>query len=289
MPVILGPTRRQWLKMAAGGACALAANAKDRTSRWALLSDTHVSAERDGEVRGFRPFDNIRNCVAKIESMPLDGCLIAGDLARLQGTPGDYLQLKSAIEPLTRNLPVAFCMGNHDDRDNFITAFAASEIGQVQRVGGKHIVVVERTPVRMVLLDSLIVTNETPGYLGKAQRTWLEKHLESTDATPTLLIVHHTLDDEDSSLLDSDRLLRIAAKYPKVKAIFYGHSHRYGYGSYEGVHLINLPAVGYNFSDNQPVGWVESTFSSSGAELTLRAIGGNTAENGKTRSLQWRT
>jgi len=76
--------------------------------------------------------------------------------------------------------------------------------------------------------------------------------------------------------------------YPQVKAIFYGHSHRWEIGERDGIRLINLPAVGYNFSDNQPVGWVDARFDPTGADLTLRAFGGNLAGNGKLTRLDWR-
>jgi 3',5'-cyclic AMP phosphodiesterase CpdA len=296
MPLLTLPSRRDWLRSAAGAFAAVAAHrlnaaesSKPRTSRWSMVSDTHISAEREAEFRGFRTYQNLTQAVEKIASARPDGCIISGDLARLQGTPGDYVQLKAVLSPLQDKVPVGFCLGNHDDRENFNTAFGPPLTGAPQQVKGKNVLIIERAPVRFILLDSLIVANETPGFLGKAQRTWLDKYLEISDNTPTLLAVHHTLDDEDGSLLDSDRLLRIAAKHRKVKAIFYGHSHRYGYDTYEGVHLVNVPATGYNFNERQPVGWLDANFASEGVELTLQAIGGNTADHGKSRSLLWRT
>jgi hypothetical protein len=55
------------------------------------------------------------------------------------------------------------------------------------------------------------------------------------------------------------------------------------------MHLVNLPAAGYNFVDGEPVGWVRAMMSTEGAELTLRAIGGNQEVHGKMRSLAWRS
>jgi hypothetical protein len=51
--------------------------------------------------------------------------------------------------------------------------------------------------------------------------------------------------------------------------------------------LVNLPAVGYNFRDEEPVGWVEARFHSKGADLKLRALAGNRADDGKVTSLPW--
>jgi 3',5'-cyclic AMP phosphodiesterase CpdA len=150
------------------------------------------------------------------------------------------------------------------------------------------VAVIDQPPVRFVILDSLIRPNETPGLLGQSQRLWLDEFLVRSGNTPTLLFVHHTLGDDDGSLLDADRFLRIASKHACVKAVFYGHSHVYRYDTLEGMHLVNVPAVGYNFRDNQPVGWLEAAITAEGADLKLNAIGGNTEAHAKTRSLGWR-
>jgi Icc protein len=95
--------------------------------------------------------------------------------------------------------------------------------------------------------------------------------------------------DGDGDLLDVLRLFPIIKPVRKVKAIVFGHSHVYGYSQFEDIHLINLPAVGYNFSDAQPVGWVEACLRSDGGDFTLRAAGGNKDEDGQTTKLTWRS
>ena len=45
-------------------------------------------------------------------------------------------------------------------------------------------IAVDAGPVRFLILDSLMLTNETPGLLGKAQRTWLENHLRTPTTDP---------------------------------------------------------------------------------------------------------
>jgi hypothetical protein len=58
-------------------------------------------------------------------------------------------------------------------------------------------------------------------------------------------------------------------------------------GSRDGLPIVGLPALGYNFDDAQPVGWVDARFGPDGAALTLRAVAGNRAEDGKTTRLRW--
>ena len=53
------------------------------------------------------------------------------------------------------------------------------------------------------------------------------------------------------------------------------------------MHVVGLPALGYNFDDAQPVGWVEARFRPDGVSLTLRAVAGNRADDGQTSFLEW--
>ena len=287
MPFVL--SRRRLLQAGAAILAAPHARPQSRSTRWALLSDTHIAADPHNEYRGFRPYDNLKKAVALVERFAPEGALIDGDLARLEGQPGDYASLQSLIAPLSARCPVGMSLGNHDHRANFLAGIKSPAAAKSQAIGNRYVAVIEHPPVRFVLLDSLIRANETPGLLGKAQRTWLDGYLASAGGTPTFLFVHHTLDDEDGSLLDADRFLRIAARHRNVKAVFYGHSHRYHYDTVEGMHLVNLPAVGYNFRDSEPVGWVEATFTAEGADLKLNAFAGNTEGHEKTHSLSWRT
>jgi Icc protein len=261
-------------------------NAKE--THWAFLSDTHIPADVENNYRGFYPYRNLKKIVPEIASASPEGVVITGDLARLTGQPGDYANLKKLLNPLVEKTPVFLALGNHDNRNNFIKAFAETP-GEKQPVKGKHVVVVDKGPVRLILLDSLFSTNNAAGLLGKAQRLWLEAYLKKCDDKPIILCFHHTMGDGDGDLLDVLRLFPIIKPARKVKAIVFGHSHVYEYSQFEDIHLINLPAVGYNFNDAQPVGWVEARLRSDGGDFTLHAAGGNKDDDGKTTKLIWRS
>lgn len=290
MPLLTNAlTRRSLLQsLGAGIVCTLGAEAQNAAVRWALLSDTHLSADMANAYRGFRPFENLSKVLPEVTAWKPEGLLIDGDLARLEGLAADYERLKSMLEPLMAKTPSGFTMGNHDDRKNFLASFGGPGKGAAQPVKDKHVIVIEAGAVRFILLDSLFEVNVVAGLLGKTQRDWLATYLGGGDQKPTLIFLHHTLDDRDSSLMDADRFLGTVSKHPQVKAVFYGHSHRYAYDTLNGMHLVNLPAVGYNFTDDQPVGWVQALVTKDGADLTLRSIGGNQEANGKIRSLAWR-
>jgi len=252
----------------------------------ALLSDTHVPADKTEACRGFRPYDNLAKAVAQVAAASPQGVLINGDAARLTGQVADYQALRELLKPLSQQTPIYIGLGNHDNRKNFFDVFGKST-GVEQTIAGKHTLVVETPPVRILILDSLLYVNKVAGLLGKAQRTWLANYLGHADPRPTVLAFHHTLGDGDGDLLDIDRLYQIVEPHQHVKAIFYGHSHHYGVSRRGNLHLINLPAVGYNFNDQEPVGWVAANFTKDGVSLTLHAIGGNQADHGKTRTISW--
>ncbi len=287
MPILTVPTftRRQFGFSVVPLAASLLKGASAST-RWALLSDTHIPADSANEYRGFRPVENLKKTIPGIQAFNPDAALVCGDIARLMGLSEDYQAFRDIFQPVLEKTPVAFALGNHDDRKNFLTSFGKQN--GAQTVPNRHVLVIEGPVVRVVVLDSLIKANETPGFLGKTQRTWLRDYLNSASDTPTLVFLHHTLDDSDGSLHDAPRLMELLRPIRKVKAIFYGHSHVYRFDTEEGLHLINLPAVGYNFSETQPVGWVESVLTREGGEFTLRACGGSKDRDGKTTSVQWR-
>ncbi|HCO93443.1 MAG TPA: hypothetical protein DIU00_05745 [Phycisphaerales bacterium] len=261
--------------------------ADEKKTRLALLADTHIPEDVENNYRGFYPYRNLEKIVPELVSNSPDGVLIAGDLARLTGQPGDYANLKKLLNPVAEKTPVFMALGNHDNRQNFLKVFNDTP-GEKPDLKGKHIVVVKKGATRAIMLDSLLYTNKVPGLLGKAQRQWLENYLKECDETPTILCFHHTLTDNDGDLLDVPRLFSMIAPIRKVKAIVYGHSHVYGFSEFEGIHLINLPAVGYNFNDNDPVGWVEARLGSRGGDFVLHAAGGNLEKDGGLTKLAWR-
>jgi Icc protein len=252
----------------------------------ALLSDTHIPADAANEFRGFRPVANLKQIVPEVAASQPDVAIINGDAARLTGEKDDYLALKGLLAPIATQTPIYIGLGNHDDRANFFDVFTRDGTAP-KLVKGKHVAVIERPGVRILVLDSLLYVDRVAGLLGKSQRDWLAQFLASSDDRPHVLFVHHTLGDGDGDLLDVDRLFHILEPHRKVKAIFFGHSHVYSFDRRRHIHLVNLPAVGYNFADNQPVGWVQARFAAAGVALTLHAVGGMRDEDGVTTSIAW--
>ncbi len=289
--------RRRFLKQISVGAAlvvvGLSTKAEDPAAaekpfHLAVLSDTHIPADAKYENRKFLPWQNLETVVTQVREARPDAVIHCGDMARLTGEVEDYQAIKNLLAPLAEQSPVFLGLGNHDNRANFLKSLN-QDSPEDQGVTDKHVLLVDRPAVRLILLDSLLHTNVTPGFLGKGQRNWLDGFLKKSDDKPTVLFVHHTLGDADGDLLDVDRLFSLLQLHPKVKAIFFGHSHEYSITKRQALHLINIPAVGYNFRDTEPVGWMDAVFTTTGVKLVLKAIGGSRERDGETTNLTWST
>jgi Icc protein len=288
VPFILDRRRFLHSLMVAGIAGSARMSAANSETRVALLSDTHIAADPQDTFRGFYPHRNLEKVCGQLDQNRFDMLVINGDLARQTGEAADYAALRSFVNPLAEKMPVIFGLGNHDDRKN-ARAQMSERTGDVQPVEKKFVSTVDAGPVQFVLLDSLMVTNIAAGQLGKKQRDWLSNYLGEHQAKPTVVFVHHDPDpDDDNGLVDANLLLPVLTSHRHVKALIFGHTHVYQLTSTDGLHLINLPAVGYNFADGNPVGWVNSTFTASGARLELHAVAGETKNDGKVSELTWR-
>jgi hypothetical protein len=252
----------------------------------ALISDPHIGpGERAKDKRGFDPCAQLRQVVPDIAAAAPRAAIINGDAASREGLPEDYQELKTLIDPLSCVAPVYIGLGNHDDRDNFKKTFgsATADAGVLRHL----VLVIEEPSLRFIVLDSLHYVNKAAGLLGWNQRAWLAEYLDTHKDKPAVFFVHHTLGEGDNDLLDAGRMFDVMRPHRQVKAIFYGHSHAWGISERQGVKLINLPSLGYNFVEQEPVGWVDARFWRGGVDLTLHAIAGNRAGDGQTTRVRW--
>ena len=287
--------RRSFLRSAALGGAAFGVNlwrvparaaAADGELHLALLSDTHVPADRKDGHRGFSPWENLRAAAPQVVATRPDGVVVCGDVARLEGRLEDYVELRALLEPVAAVAPLYCALGNHDDRDNLRKAYPEPP-GRLAPVPGRHVTVLDHPALRVVVLDSLLYVNRVAGLLGQAQRAWLDAALPGLADRPLVLFVHHPPNDSDGDLLDGERLLAACRANRHVKAVFHGHAHGWSVARRGDLPVVSLPALGYNFDDAQPVGWVDARFDARGAALTLRALAGNRSDDGRTTRLEW--
>jgi len=158
MPFVQLPSRRSFLRTVgiAASAHLLRAQNAGKSIHWALLSDTHLSQNKADEYRGFHPYDNLLEVLPQVQKAAPEVVLINGDLARLEGLPGDYDLLRDTLQPVSESIPLCLGLGNHDHRKNFRAAFQQTMKGQSQPVPDKYVVVIEQGPLRIISLDSLL-------------------------------------------------------------------------------------------------------------------------------------
>jgi len=142
--------------------------------------DTHIAADPDAIGRqGVNMAANLKRAITEIlaERDGLDGVIVNGDCAAVEGLRGDYETFAALLAPLRdAGLPIHLTMGNHDDRGPFLEAFAQARPA-APPVDGKHVSVVEGRCVNWIFLDSLRFVNKVEGEFGPAQLDWLERFL----------------------------------------------------------------------------------------------------------------
>lgn len=310
MPLHCSPvSRRHFIRRSVLGGLAIltwrqgASAAGVDPNRWALLSDTHIAAD-PAKVQGVTNVtDKLRATIAELaaratvaelaarETRPA-GLIVNGDCALDIGVPGDYTQFLELLKPIAElKVPMHFTMGNHDHRENFWAALS-DQAALPRPVEGKQISVIETPHANWFLLDSLEKTKSTPGVLGEAQRSWLAKALDERASKPALLMVHHNPIAYDpgkaAGLTDAEELFGVVMPRKHVKAVFFGHTHRWELTQREGLHLVNLPAVAYPFGANQPTGWVDCQLAKEGMKLELRAHDPKHTAHGVVKEFAWR-
>ncbi|MGH7201906.1 MAG: metallophosphoesterase family protein [Planctomycetaceae bacterium] len=299
MPMTLPPiSRRRFLAgtLAAGagwlaGRPVFAADERQRDPhRFALLADTHVPSDHATVVRGACMSENLRRVGGEL--LTLDerpaAVFIDGDCAYLTGESQDYANLVELLQPIREGgLPVHLALGNHDHRERFWQAIPA---GDDKPIETRHLTVIESPRADWILLDSLDVTNKTPGVLGEEQLAWLGGALDKRRDKPAIVVLHHNPDDRPNTggLTDTAALMNVLRPRKQAKAVVFGHTHVWSVREQEGVHLINLPPVAYVFRPDDPNGWVDARLKSDGLTLQLRCHDPQHQQHREAVELTWR-
>jgi 3',5'-cyclic AMP phosphodiesterase CpdA len=209
------------------------------------ISDIHALAEQGEEP--FRNNDNAARALALMALYRPDAILATGDLAN-DARAEEY----AALAPILADAPAPLFLlpGNHDDRTLLHEAFPAH--AYLPRAG-KMSYVVERFPVRLVVLDST-VSDEVGGAFDEEDALWLDAVLSAASKTPTLVALHHPPFLTHERLFDRiglDRREDFAAVigcHPQVQLVIAGHHHRAVVGRVAHAPAVVAPATAYTYS-----------------------------------------
>lgn len=190
-----------------------------------LLQLTDIHLTTPGQTIGGRdPNANFEKALdhAFANHGDAEAMVITGDLSDW-GDRSDYLRLKQTLADTP--VPVHLCIGNHDDRDAFLSVFPdiADDNGYVQHVfalSNGHGVVVD--------------TWERDSHAGRfceARAGWLDKTLAALDG-PIYLFMHHNpvpvgiRPMDQIMLLDAGLLAEAVRPHAeKIRHLFHGHCH----------------------------------------------------------------
>lgn len=297
LPVI---SRRQFLvrSLAGGAALALSPNllaAAKRTDpdSWALLSDSHLAADRALMVRGINMTDHFTSVSRELVALPKRpaGVFITGDCAYHSGEKSDYALVADLLQPIREaQVPVHLALGNHDNRERFWEVLQAEKAAR-RPLAHKQVALLRTPRANWFVLDSLEKTLATPGLLGQEQLDWLAKALDANPGKPALILIHHNPGEMSnvSGLKDTEALFAVIRPRKQVKAYIFGHTHVWKVKQdVSGIHLVNLPPVAYVFGAGEPSGWVHATLERKGIRLELRCVDPAHKSHGQITELQWR-
>lgn len=208
------------------------------------LTDIHILPS-DQLLIGIDPKERLALAVDHINRTQSDAALviITGDLTHF-GDTESYEILRSILAKLI--IPVKILVGNHDIRDNFVSAFPTSETdsnGFVQfstHLGG----------YKLIGLDTMNSpriegTRHGAGYLGTERLSFLEEALSNQPNLPAILFMHHPAFKvgfpgmDAIPLMDPEPFYDVIKEYD-VAMIVFGHVHRGFSVSWRGIQ-----AVGY--------------------------------------------
>lgn len=264
--------------------------------RVALLSDTHIPEKPTEAARDCNMTDRLRQVVAevvKLDAKPACA-VIDGDLAYRSGTAAEYANFAKTIQPIREaGIPLHLGLGNHDHFERFSSGLAMHR-PKDRPVDGEQVLIVELPRSNLFILDSYDPKGGVAGKLGETQLKWLAASLDARRDKPAIVFAHHNLQYEPNKdgkwggLRDSAALWPVLKERPQVKAYVFGHSHTWRLTEKDGIHLINLPAIGYPFSKTEVTGWVDARLKNEGIALEVRSLDPKHPKHGEKKELTWR-
>ena len=260
---------------------------------WALLSDTHIAGDTKLVAREVNMAEHLERAVQEVLTLEpaAAGVLVCGDCAYSSGQGEDYRTFTKLLEPLReQQLPITLTLGNHDNREHFREVIKPVAQSTATGVADHITALVSCERANWFILDSLDTTNLTPGLLGEEQLKWLAGSLDANKSKPAIVMVHHNPGiDGHMGLKDTVALFEVIRPRSHVKAYVFGHTHKWKLEEdTSGLHLVNLPAVGYVFDQKEPSGWIQAHLEADAVGLEFHAMDRSHRAHGERHTLKWR-
>lgn len=208
------------------------------------ISDCHIDDQV--ESMGVDTHANLASVVKAVAKHNCDTLLITGDLAH-NGTLNSYQVLQRMLMPIKSRIVVL--SGNHDQIENLNQVFSEQLISKFS-LGNWEIITIDSTQ-----------TLDNSGYVTKKALDQLAQDLKNSVAKYNIVALHHPIvsmqsDWDDSlSLENADELFNVMNKYPKIKAVLWGHAHQASEFDNNDVALISCPSTALQYDNETRIGF----------------------------------
>lgn len=200
-----------------------------------LLQLTDIHLTKPGDTIGGRdPEANFKAALAHALAHHPDAeaLVITGDLSDW-GDREDYLRLKDLIAAVP--VPVQLCIGNHDERDVFLSVFP-----ELADVNGFVQSALELSQGQALFLDTW-GPNSHAGFYCQTRLGWLEAQLAASSGDVFLFMHHNPVPTgiapmDKIMLQDAEAFGALIGRYrTRIRHLFHGHCHLPLSGSFHGV------------------------------------------------------
>jgi len=221
---------------------------KRKVLRVAHLTDIHLKDDLGAPSKFVKCLHHVQQQNPKVD-MVLNGGDIVFDMNKENmATISKQWGLTSRIMKDECNLPVHYCLGNHDiwwNENDKGQALYGKQYSMDQLKLSRPYYSLENSGWKFIILDSVRLDIDGTWYIGKLgdeQFSWLENELKSTDPAMPVLVMSHipiltaTLMIEDNIInkwqmlggdmhTDTAKIINLFYRHPNVKLCLSGHIH----------------------------------------------------------------
>lgn len=190
----------------------------------AQVTDIHLGFEPDNPSEFNRKrLDQVIKQLSVMNPRP-DMLLATGDLVD-RGDSESYRRLRNALDGCP--FPVWFCLGNHDDRANFMSRYP-----EIPTADGFVQYEVQTESLRILFLDTL-EEGRHGGAFCEVRAAWLRLRLAEKREVPTIIVMHHPPVEVGVDWMNTHpdepwvrRFAETISGHGQVQGIICGHLHR---------------------------------------------------------------
>jgi len=234
--------------------------------RVAHITDVHLKNEFGAPAKFAKCLHHVQQQTPKVDLI-LNGGDIVFDMNKENiSTIDAQWKLYNDLIKSDNNLPIRYCLGNHDiwwSENNKGQAVYGKQYSLDQLQMPKPYYSFEKAGWKFIVLDSVHLDIDNTWYIGKLgeeQFTWLENELNNTSANVPVLVLSHipiltaTLMVEDNIVnkwemlggdmhTDTSKIINLFYQHPNVKLCLSGHIHLRDRVEYNNVTYICNGAV----------------------------------------------